>query len=64
MLSQTFGILAITLMVYSYALENCHPVFLLLFAYDFTLLSFYALLIGSYPFFFAESLWTTIAFRR
>ncbi len=59
-----FGLAAIIVMVASYALENRSPIFVLIFALACAAAALYALLIGSYPFFVAESLWSLIAARR
>lgn len=59
-----FGIAAVVVMVASYALENRSPVFILIFAAACAAAALYALLIGSYPFFIAEGLWSLIALRR
>lgn len=61
---EALGIVAIIIMVGSYALEKVHPAFIASFAVGCSLATIYAWLIGSYPFFIAEGLWAIIAFRR
>ena len=58
------GILAVTLMVLFYALEQRHPIYILLFAGACALAAGYAWLIQSYPFFVAEGIWAAIALYR
>ncbi|MCV0429047.1 MAG: hypothetical protein K5905_26630 [Roseibium sp.] len=58
------GLIAVVIMVASYALENKHPVFILIFASGCALASFYAFLIGSIPFLIAEGIWALIALYR
>lgn len=58
------GSVAVFIMVASYALENRHPLFILIFSFGCLLAAFYAYLIGSYPFLIAEGIWSLIAFRR
>ena len=62
--TEVLGIVAIIIMVASYALEKRAPVFIAIFALGCAMAAFYALLIGSYPFLIAESIWAVIAFRR
>ena len=61
---EALGIVAITIMVASYALEARHPIFIATFAAGCALAAFYALLINSIPFLIAEGIWAVIAFRR
>jgi len=61
---ELFGILAISTMVISYALEGCGRVFIAIFAIGCAMAAVYAWLIGSYPFLIAEAIWSVIAFRR
>lgn len=58
------GIFAVISMVVSYALEDRHPVFVLIFATSCALAAIYAYMIASYPFLIAEGIWAMIAFRR
>lgn len=58
------GIVAVVIMVGSYALEYRGRMFIAIFAFGCALAAFYAYLIGSYPFFIAEGLWALIAARR
>lgn len=59
-----FGMLAITIMVTSYALEQRGPRFVLVFALGCALAAIYAALLGSIPFVVAEGVWSLIAFSR
>lgn len=61
---EALGLVAITIMVASYALEHVHHLFIAIFAIGCAIAAFYAYLIGSYPFLIAESLWAIIALRR
>ncbi len=63
-MTEHLGLIAVVIMVASYALEKRHPVFILIFSLACLLASFYAYLIGSMPFLIAEGLWAVIAFRR
>ncbi len=58
------GFLAITIMVGSYALENRHTNWIWIFAIGCLIAAVYAYLIGSYPFFIAEGVWSVIAAKR
>ena len=58
------GLVAVIIMVGAYALEERHPLFILLFACGCALASFYAFLIGSIPFLIAEGIWAVIALVR
>ncbi len=58
------GIAAVTIMVIAYALEQCDPVFILIFAFGCALAAVYAWLIGSLPFWAAEGIWALIALHR
>ncbi|WP_299344045.1 hypothetical protein [uncultured Maritalea sp.] len=58
------GLIAVIIMVGSYALEDRHPLFVLLFAFGCAMAAFYAWLIGSVPFLIAEGIWAIIAFTR
>ena len=62
--TETLGIVAVFIMVASYALEHRHPVFVAIFASGCALAAVYALLIHSYPFVIAEGIWSVIAVRR
>lgn len=61
---EIFGLVALAIMVGSYALESRHPVFIGIFAIGCALAAFYAYLIGSYPFLIGEGVWALIAARR
>ncbi len=58
------GLIAVTIMVISYALENRHPTFILIFAIGCAVTAVYAFLIGSVPFLIAEGIWSVIAAHR
>lgn len=62
--TEAFGILAIVIMVVSYALEKRSPVFIASFAVGCALAATYAFLIKSYPFLIAEGVWAVIAAIR
>ena len=62
--AEVFGIVAILIMVGSYALEQRHVAFVGIFALGCALAAGYAWLIASYPFFIAESIWCVIAAVR
>lgn len=61
---EILGIVAVVIMVVSYAVEDFSPFFVLLFAAGCALAAFYALLIGAIPFLIAETVWAVIALRR
>ena len=61
---ETLGIIAITIMVTSYALEKRAPFYIAAFALGCALAAVYAYFIRSYPFLVAESIWAVIAFLR
>ena len=61
---QWFGVFAVTLMVACYALETRGPAYVGWFAFACLLSAIYALMLGSYPFVFAETAWAVIALRR
>jgi hypothetical protein len=61
---EMLGIVAIVIMVGSYALESRSSVFIATFAIGCALAAFYAFLIGSVPFLIAEGIWALIAARR
>ena len=61
---QSFGLFAVTLMVTCYALEERGPTYVVLFALGCLLSAIYALLLGSYPFVIAETVWAGVAMRR
>jgi len=58
------GLIAVVVMVASYALEHRHPNFILLFAIGCAMAAAYAWMIGSMPFLIAEVIWALIALRR
>lgn len=59
-----FGLVAVTLMLVFYALEDRHPSFVLAFAAACALGSIYGFLQGAWPFGLVEAVWTLIALRR
>jgi uncharacterized membrane protein len=61
---ETLGIIAIVVMVGSYALESRSSIFIATFAIGCAMAAFYAWLIGSVPFLIAEGIWALIAARR
>ena len=61
---EALGVIAITIMVASYALEARHHLFIAAFASGCALACVYAWLIGSWPFMVAEGIWAVIALRR
>ena len=61
---ESLGIIAVIIMVASYALERRGSVFVAIFAAGCALAAFYAFLIGSYPFLAAEGIWALVAMRR
>lgn len=61
---ESLGVVAVAIMVISYALERRHRVFVLTFAVGCALAAVYAYLIGSLPFLLAEGLWSLVALRR
>ncbi len=63
-MTENLGLIAVVIMVASYALENRHPVFVLVFSFGCLLAGIYAWLIGSIPFVIAEGIWAAIAFWR
>ena len=58
------GLVAIIIMVVSYALERRGRAYIAAFAVGCALAAIYACLIRSYPFMLAEGLWSVIAMRR
>lgn len=59
-----FGLIAVTLMVVCYALEQRSPWFVLGFAGACLLGSVYGFLQGAWPFGLVEAVWSAIALRR
>ena len=51
-------------MVISYALEQRGRVYVAIFAAGCAMAAIYALLLGSYPFLIAESIWCMVALQR
>jgi hypothetical protein len=59
-----FGLLAVTLMLVTYGLEDRNPVWVLAFAFACALGSVYGFLQGAWPFGIVEAVWTLVALRR
>jgi hypothetical protein len=59
-----FGLVAVTAMLVSYALEKRSHWFVLAFAGSCVLASAYGFLQGAWPFGLVEAIWSVIAFRR
>ena len=59
-----FGLLAVTLTLLFYALEDRSPVFVLAFAGGCLASAAYGFLQGAWPFGLIEIAWTTVALRR
>ena len=59
-----FGLIAVTLMVIFYALENKWHGFILCFAAACVLGSLYGFLQGAWPFGLVEAIWMVIAVRK
>ena len=61
---EIMGVVAISIMVISYALEDRNPLYIALFAFGCAMAAIYAFLISSYPFLVAESVWSLVALAR
>lgn len=59
-----FGLVAVTLMLVFYALENRSAWFILGFAFSCMLGSTYGFLQGAWPFGLVEGVWSMVALRR
>ena len=59
-----FGLVAVSLMLIFYALENRSPWFILAFAGACALGSAYGFLQGAWPFGLVEAIWSLVALRR
>jgi hypothetical protein len=59
-----FGLVAVTLMLLTYALEARSPWFVLGFAGACALGSIYGFLQGAWPFGLVEAIWAVVALRR
>lgn len=59
-----FGLLAVTLMLVFYALEDRSPAFILAFAGACVLASLYGFLQGAWPFGVVEAIWAGVALSR
>lgn len=59
-----FGLIAVTLMLISYALEERSPWFIFAFAGACCLGSIYGFLQGAWPFGVVEAIWSLVALRR
>jgi hypothetical protein len=59
-----FGVVAVTFMMLTYALERRHPLFVIAFAGGCLLSSLYGFLSGAWPFGVVELVWCGVAVRR
>ncbi len=59
-----FGLLAVSLMLISYALEDRSPIFVLAFAGSCLMGSAYGFLQGAWPFGLVEVIWSAVALQR
>ena len=59
-----FGLLAVTVMLVTYALENRSHWFIFAFAVGCVLGSIYGFLQGAWPFGLVEAIWALVAVRR
>jgi hypothetical protein len=59
-----FGVIAVTFMMATYALERRHRAFVLAFAVGCLLSSAYGFLAGAWPFGVVETIWAGVALRR
>lgn len=59
-----FGLLAVSLMLLFYALEDRHPHMVLGFAFACALGSAYGFLQGAWPFGVVEAIWALVALQR
>lgn len=59
-----FGLLAVTLMLLFYALEDRSPAYILAFAGACLAASAYGFLQGAWPFGVVEAIWAAVAFQR
>ena len=59
-----FGLIAVSLMLVTYALEHLSHWFVLAFAFACTLGSAYGFLQGAWPFGVVEAIWAIVALRR
>lgn len=59
-----FGLFSVTAMLLTYALEDRHPRYILLFAGSCALGSIYGFLQGAWPFGMVEAIWSIVALRR
>jgi hypothetical protein len=63
-LLSAFGLLAVTAMLVTYALESKSPWFILAFALACAMASVYGFLQGAWPFGLVEAVWSGVAVRR
>jgi hypothetical protein len=59
-----FGLVAVTAMLITYALEKRNPIYVLAFAGSCLLGSAYGFLQGAWPFGLVEAIWAVVAARR
>jgi hypothetical protein len=60
----TFGVVALTFMMFMYALERRGSIFVLAFAFGCALSSAYGFLSGVWPFGAVEAIWCLVAVRK
>lgn len=61
---EALGVVAVVIMVASYALEKRDPIYIAIFSVGCAMAATYAFLLGSIPFLAAEGIWAVIAFQR
>jgi hypothetical protein len=59
-----FGLVAVSLMLFTYAMEDRSPWYVLGFAFACVMGSIYGFLQGAWPFGVVEGVWSIVAFRR
>ena len=59
-----FGLVAVSSMLVTYALEKRNPLFILAFSASCVMGSAYGFLQGAWPFGMVEAIWSVVAFRR
>jgi len=59
-----YGLIAVSLMLFFYALEDRSPVYVLGFAFACVMGSLYGFLQGAWPFGLVEAVWSIVALRR
>ena len=59
-----FGLIAVSIMLLFYMLEERSPIFILAFAVGCVMASVYGFLQGAWPFGIVEAVWSAVAVRR